>query len=91
MTSEVVRNVVMLQCVYYASVFNDLVLYKHSLFYHQKHAEDIATENQQSDRKGNLSMRDLPAGMELPPFKVGIIGCGQVGTVVLTKLLEVRE
>ena len=30
MTSEVVRNVVMLQCVYYASVYNDLVLYKHS-------------------------------------------------------------
>ena len=90
MTSEVVRNVVMLQCVYYASVYNDLVLYKHSLFYHQRHAEDYP-ENQSSERKGNLSMRDLPAGMELPPFKVGIIGCGQVGTVILTKLLEVRE
>jgi len=24
-------------------------------------------------------------------FNVGIIGCGQVGTVLLTKLLEVRE
>ena len=28
LTSEVVRNVVMLQCVFYASVFNDLILYK---------------------------------------------------------------
>ena len=30
MTSEVVRNVLMLQCVFYASVFNDLALYKHT-------------------------------------------------------------
>lgn len=30
MTSEVVRNVSMLQCIYYASLFNDLWLYKHS-------------------------------------------------------------
>jgi len=28
LTSEVVRNVVMLQCVFYASVYNDLLLYK---------------------------------------------------------------
>jgi hypothetical protein len=27
-TSEVVRNIVMLQCVFYASVYNDLILYK---------------------------------------------------------------
>ena len=30
MTSEVVRNVVMLQCVYYAHVFNSLWIYKHT-------------------------------------------------------------
>ena len=28
MTSEVVRNLVMLECVFFASVFNDLILYK---------------------------------------------------------------
>lgn len=28
LTSEVVRNLVMLECVFYASVFNDLLLYK---------------------------------------------------------------
>ena len=28
MTSEVVRNVIMLECVFYASVYNDLILYK---------------------------------------------------------------
>lgn len=28
LTSEVVRNIVMLQCIFYASVFNDLILYK---------------------------------------------------------------
>tara|TARA_B110000285_G_scaffold89010_1_gene102120 strand:- start:1025 stop:1198 length:174 start_codon:yes stop_codon:yes gene_type:complete len=36
-------------------------------------------------------MADLPAGENMPDFKVGIIGCGQVGTVLLTKLLEVKE
>lgn len=30
MTSEVVRNVLMLQCVYFASIFNELVIYKHT-------------------------------------------------------------
>ena len=30
MTSEVVRNVLMLQCIFYASVYNELVLYKHT-------------------------------------------------------------
>ena len=25
------------------------------------------------------------------PFKVGIIGCGQVGTMILTKLIEVSS
>ena len=28
LTSEVVRNLVMLECVFFASVFNDLILYK---------------------------------------------------------------
>ena len=45
----------------------------------------------QSAKQGNVSMRDLPSGLDIPSFKVGIIGCGQVGTVILTKLLEVRE
>jgi pyrroline-5-carboxylate reductase len=36
-------------------------------------------------------MADLPSGRDAPPFKVGIIGCGQVGTVLLTKLLEVKD
>ena len=36
-------------------------------------------------------MADLQGGDELPEFNVGIIGCGQVGTTLLTKLLEVRD
>ena len=28
LTSEVVRNVLMLQCVYFASIYNELMLYK---------------------------------------------------------------
>ena len=27
-SSEVVRNLVMLQCIFYASIFNDLIIYK---------------------------------------------------------------
>ena len=38
-----------------------------------------------------MSVADLSAGQDLPDFKVGIIGCGQVGTVLLTKLLEVKD
>ena len=28
---------------------------------------------------------------EVPPFTVGIIGCGQIGTMILTKLLEAQS
>ena len=46
------------------------------------------------DSKGHVnnqvSMTDLPGG-QLPEFKLGIIGCGQVGTSFLTKLLEVKD
>ena len=42
MTSEIVRNVLMLQCVYYASVFNELVLYKHT-FVNQTPQQEQAT------------------------------------------------
>ena len=27
-SSEVVRNLIMLQCIFYASIFNDLIIYK---------------------------------------------------------------
>ena len=83
MTSEIVRNVLMLQCVFYASVFNELVLYKHTYINQKPEGEPNA--------QGQISMTDLPAGESMPDFKVGIIGCGQVGTVLLTKLLEVKE
>ena len=82
MTSEVVRNVVMLQCIYYASVYNELVLYKHTF---------INGRGSQDEMPNQVSVADLPAGENAPVFKVGIIGCGQTGTVLLTKLLEVKD
>jgi hypothetical protein len=27
---------------------------------------------------------------DMPPFKIGIIGCGHLGTMILTKLLEIQ-
>lgn len=92
MTSEVVRNVVMLQCIYYASIYNDLVLYKHT-YINQKEMDggDSPSVTAENRKAGNISMRDLHSEKELPTFKIGIIGCGQVGTVLLTKLLEVKD
>ena len=28
---------------------------------------------------------------DVPPYKIGIIGCGQVGTMILTKLIEISH
>jgi len=42
-TSEVVRNVLMLQCVFYASVYNDLLLYKQA-FLLQKEGQETESE-----------------------------------------------
>lgn len=67
MTSEVVRNVVMLQCIYYASVYNELVLYKHTFINGRGSMDEIPNQ---------VSVADLPAGENAPVFKVGIIGCG---------------
>ena len=50
-----------------------------------------ALEQARVKQSGSVSMRDLHPDKELPTFKVGIIGCGQVGTVLLTKLLEVKD
>ena len=80
-TSEVVRNIVMLQCVYFASIFNDLLLYKHAFLGQDPEARSNASSNNQ--KLSHELMKDLPC------FKIGIIGCGQVGTMILTKLIEV--
>ena len=75
MTSEVVRNVAMLQCVYYASLYNDLWLYKHSFVNRgESQLEEVAAER--LAKGGNVSMRDLQGAEDVPPFRVGIIGCG---------------
>lgn len=60
----------MLQCVYIASIHNDLLQYKHTFMNQQDQAQ---------------------AQDDLPPYTVGIIGCGQIGTMVLTKLLEAQS
>jgi hypothetical protein len=53
MTSEIVRNVLMLQCVYFASVFNELVLYKRTFESNRNIAQvDESGQNQ-------ISMTDL--------------------------------
>ena len=59
MTSEVVRNVLMLQCTYYASIYNELVMYKHTFI-----TQNLAmNENIAADLSaGQVSMKDLPPG-----------------------------
>jgi len=39
LTSEVVRNLVMLECVFFASVFNDLILYKQAFLLQKQNQE----------------------------------------------------
>ena len=70
MTSEVVRNVLMLQSVYMASLYNELFRYRQRLI----STSDVAKK-----------------GSEEPVFKIGIIGCGQLGTMILTKILETQN
>lgn len=65
MTSEIVRNVIMLQCMYFASIYNELFLYKHTF-----------NKDSPEEPKGNqVSVSDLP-NSEAPKFRLGIIGCG---------------
>ena len=79
-TSEVVRNVLMLQCVFYASVYNDLMLYKHAF---------LNTDPNEAAK--STSSRNQSSHSDMPPFKIGIVGCGQLGTMILTKLIEVSS
>ena len=90
----------MLQCVFYASVYNDLLLYKHAFLLQKdssrKHdistisesktpADDTSNPNKSMSQVMSQSL-DLMGDRQ---FKVGLIGCGHVGTMILTKLLEV--
>ena len=101
-TSEVVRNMVMLQCLFYASVYNDLMLYKHAFLekdqagmgsagkdaLHQQHMEEAKSSSSHGFKSGRQSAEGLT---DVPPYKIGIIGCGQVGTMILTKLIEISH
>ena len=56
MTSEVVRNLVMLECVFYASVFNDLLLYKQA-FLLQKNQQDLASGRDSANEESKMNSR----------------------------------
>lgn len=91
-TSEVVRNMVMLQCLFYASVCNDLMLYKHAFLYQNGTADEAKSTSSRGFKSRNSMLEEAGVAAEdVPPFKIGIIGCGQVGTMVLTKLIEVAH
>eukprot|EP00347_Sterkiella_histriomuscorum_P012858 403366953 len=103
LTSEVVRNVLMLQCVYYASVYGELLRYKQS--FNVGNAASTGLNNLNSMAKSlensqalNSERKVLQQDMlvssqasEIQPLKIGIIGCGQLGTMILTKLLETQS
>jgi len=78
-TSEVVRNIIMLQCLYLAKVYRDLLNYKLSY---------AKNRDKEAGVKSQLSQVDEETE-DIVEFKIGIIGWGQVGTMILTKLLEV--
>ena len=75
----------MLQCIFIASVYNDLVLYKQAFLLQKDNKQDG-----KGSELGDAFRRDSVQLMgEMAPFKIGIIGCGHLGTMILTKLLEI--
>ena len=98
----------MLECVFFASVFNDLILYKQAFLLQKSqntHQDDVNNEEESKKASLNAASPQLSAGRnqsssrivqnsvellnDMPPFKIGIIGCGHLGTMILTKLLEI--
>lgn len=90
----------MLQCVYYASIYSEILktyrtgMIKTPLFTKQQQSSDTqlpaAMNNIDSHRSKVTINIGATADLEYKhPFKVGIIGCGQVGTMILTKLIEI--
>lgn len=78
-TSKVVRNIIMLQSIYLAKVYRDLLKYKLSYDKNSKAKED----NQKAQNQ------EFDIDDDFIPMKVGIIGWGQLGTMILTKLIEI--
>ena len=76
-TSKIVRNIVMLQSIYLAKVYRDLLKYK--LSYAKNKAKEENSKVSHEDEEDD----------DIIPMKVGIIGWGQLGTMILTKLLEI--
>jgi hypothetical protein len=60
----------MLQCVYFASIYGELLRYKLSFANSQLKSNEVSQINEQ-DPSPKQSARDLSS-----PLKVGIIGCG---------------
>lgn len=88
LTSEVVRNVVMLQCVYLTSVYGEVLRSFRTGSYREEGAQlHINMPETSRSNKVHINLEDAKAGN--PVFKVGLIGCGQIGTMILTKLLEI--
>lgn len=87
----------MLQCVFYASVYNDLLLYKHAFLLQKEGSQMKDNSGDVTPNSSNINGKSVSQVMsqsldlmgDLPPFKVGLIGCGNVGTMIITKLLEI--
>jgi len=68
MASEVVRNVLMLQCMFIASVYKDLLRYRQKF---------VSVDGGESERTGPKHDITVMSKEQAPkPFKMGIIGCG---------------
>jgi hypothetical protein len=106
LTSEVVRNVIMIQCVYLASIYADvLALHRQGGSLKGAGSASILSSrfnlsppggktiapnesNFPETQRSRVTIQEN-GGEDKNGVKVGIIGCGQVGTMILTKLIEV--
>lgn len=71
-----------------------MLLYKHAFLI--QNAEIREKSNASESRPPSRTSRAMTKHSfdlmgDLPSYKIGIIGCGQVGTMILTKLIEVSS
>jgi hypothetical protein len=80
----------MLQCVYLTSIYGEVLRSFRTGSYREEGAQ-LQINMPESYRTNKVSINFDEGKNGNPVFKVGLIGCGQVGTMILTKLLEIQS
>lgn len=75
--------------MYLTSVYGEVLRSLRTGSYREEGAQ-LHINMPETNRSNKVTINFDEAGKQANPvFKVGLIGCGQVGTMILTKLLEI--